>query len=98
MFFIAAFGLFHILQATLAAIVVVALKGLYLQVKDAQQSWVISKPDMVSVGMIWLTLHIMLLQLVWVVVFVCTLFIGLDIGLLIGVTFSLLQIIMFTIL
>ncbi|XP_065900969.1 prestin-like isoform X2 [Dysidea avara] len=69
-------------EATLATIIIVALKGLYLQVKDAKQSWVISKPDM----------------LVWVVVFVCTLFIGLDIGLLIGVTFSMLQIIMFTIL
>jgi len=88
-----------ILQAALAAIIVVALKGLYLQVKDAKQSWMISKSDMVSIRIILnIILLSMLLQLVWVVVFVCTLFIGLDIGLLIGVTFSLLQIIIFTIL
>ena len=72
----------------------VALKGLYLQVKDAKQSWMISKSDMVSE----VYCCSVLLQLVWVVVFVCTFLIGLDIGLLIGVTFSLLQVIIFTIL
>jgi len=39
----------NVLQAALAAIIVVALKGLYLQVKDAKQSWMISKSDMVSI-------------------------------------------------
>ena len=75
----------------------VALKGLYLQVKDAKQSWMISKSDMVS-EVYGKHCCSVLLQLVWVVVFVCTLLIGLDIGLLIGVTFSLLQVIIFTIL
>ena len=36
------------LQAALAAIIVVALKGLYLQVRDTKRLWVISKHDMVS--------------------------------------------------
>ena len=36
------------LQATLAAIVVVALKGLYLQVRDIYKYYVLSWADMVS--------------------------------------------------
>ena len=40
-------GLMFILQAALAAIIVVILKGLYLQMKDIKQLWIISKYDMV---------------------------------------------------
>ena len=38
-----------LMQATLAAIVVVALKGLYLQVRDIYKYYVLSWADMVSV-------------------------------------------------
>ena len=44
------------------------------------------------------TVFLFPLQLVWVMVFLCTVFIGLDIGLLVGVSFSLFQVIIFTIL
>ena len=51
-----------------------------------------------SVHIIVVTPCLFPLQLVWVVVFLCTVFIGLDIGLLVGVSFSLFQVIIFTIL
>ncbi|XP_064398689.1 prestin-like [Halichondria panicea] len=69
-------------NAALAAIVVVALKGLYLQVRDIYKYFKLSWADM----------------LVWIVVFVATLVIGLDLGLGLGVLFSLLVIIVRTIL
>ncbi|XP_019851375.1 PREDICTED: solute carrier family 26 member 10-like [Amphimedon queenslandica] len=69
-------------NAAVAAIVVMALKGLFLQVRDIRRYYYIHWPDM----------------LVWLVVFLSTLIIGLDLGLGIGIFFSLFTIIVRTIL
>ena len=93
-------------QATLAAIVVVALKGLYLQVRDIYKYYILSWTDMVSDIFIHLA-HLastsnfnpfLPCQFVWIVVFLATLLIGLDIGLAIGVLFSLFVVVVRTIL
>jgi MFS superfamily sulfate permease-like transporter len=69
-------------SAALAAIVVVALKGLYFQLRDIYKFYKLSLQDM----------------LIWLVVFFSTLLIGLDIGLGIGVLFSLVLVMFRTVL
>jgi MFS superfamily sulfate permease-like transporter len=56
-------------NAAVSVIVIMALKGLFLQVRDVRRYFYLHWPDMI----------------VWLVVFISTLIIGLDIGLAIGV-------------
>ncbi|XP_050304506.1 solute carrier family 26 member 6-like isoform X2 [Anthonomus grandis grandis] len=60
-------------KAVLASIIVVALKGMFLQVLDFWKFWKLSKID----------------ALVWIGTFITVVFIGIDIGLLCGVALSL---------
>jgi high affinity sulfate transporter 1 len=64
-------------SCTLAAIIIVALKGMFLQLADLRKLWFISKID-------WA---------VWVVTFLATVLLDVALGLLVGVSFSLLTVI-----
>ncbi|KAK2149096.1 hypothetical protein LSH36_468g04017 [Paralvinella palmiformis] len=64
-------------QCILAAIVIVNLKGMFLQFKDLKALWVISKYDFMD----------------WLVVFVAVILLNVDLGLGVGLAFSLLSVI-----
>lgn len=66
----------NILQCILASIIVVALKGLFVQAKDIIKFWKLSKLD----------------ALVWLVTFAGVVLLDIDIGLLAGIITSLLVI------
>lgn len=63
-------------QAVLASIIVVALKGMLMQIKDFYKFYKTSKLD----------------AFVWLATFISVVFIGIDIGLLVGTVLSLLTI------
>ncbi|XP_065886960.1 prestin-like isoform X2 [Dysidea avara] len=64
--------------AVLASVIVVALYGMFKQVKDIRKYYKLCVPDM----------------MVWIVVFIATVLLGVDVGLVIGIEFSLFLIIM----
>ncbi|XP_013411874.1 prestin [Lingula anatina] len=64
-------------RCVLASIIIVALKGMFLQVKDLKRLWRISKFDFA----------------IWIVTFVSVVFLNVDMGLLVGVGFSLITIV-----
>ncbi|ELU06319.1 hypothetical protein CAPTEDRAFT_122476 [Capitella teleta] len=71
-------GLFEALPScVLAAIIVVALKGMFLQMKDIPKLWGISKTDLS----------------VWMVTFLAVVILDIDLGLLVGVFWSFLTVI-----
>lgn len=63
-----------VFQAVLASIIVVALKGMFMQVKDMVAMWKISRIE----------------AAIWLVTFFSTVLIDIDFGLAVGVVFSLL--------
>ncbi|XP_075403419.1 solute carrier family 26 member 6 isoform X1 [Tenrec ecaudatus] len=67
-------------KAVLAAIILVNLKGMLLQVKDIGSLWKTNRVDL----------------LIWLVTFVATLLLNLDLGLLVAVVFSLLLVVVRT--
>lgn len=64
-------------RCILASIIIVALKGMFLQVKELKRLWHISKFDLA----------------IWIVTFLGVVLIGVDMGLLIGVGFSLVSVV-----
>ncbi|XP_076861086.1 pendrin [Brachyhypopomus gauderio] len=67
-------------KSVLGAIVVANLKGMFMQVHDVPILWRKNKADC----------------LIWVVTFICCIFLGLDIGLLTGVVFELVTVVLRT--
>nr|7V73_A Chain A, Prestin [Homo sapiens]7V74_A Chain A, prestin [Homo sapiens]7V75_A Chain A, prestin [Homo sapiens] len=71
---------YYLPKAVLAAIIIVNLKGLLMQFKDAPKLWKVDKLDF----------------LIWLVTFLGVVFLSVEIGLLVGVGFSLLTVLLRT--
>ncbi|XP_054163080.1 prestin-like isoform X2 [Oppia nitens] len=68
--------LYHLPKTTLSCIILVALKSMFLQFKDLINSWKISKLE----------------ALVWLITFLSVVLLGVDIGLIVGIGFSILTV------
>lgn len=66
--------LFHLPKCILSGVILVALKGMFIQVGDFFKSWKLSRFE----------------ALTWLVTFLSVVLFGVDLGLMIGVVFSIL--------
>ena len=91
------------MQAILSSIIIVALQRLFVKVTDIKKYYRLSIPDMVSllyVVVIFTDYEILFLidaQFIWIVVFLATVFLGVDIGLGVGVGFAMLLVVVRTV-
>ena len=91
------------MQAILSSIIIVALQRLFVKVMDIKKYYRLSIPDMVSllyVVVIFTDYEILFLvdaQFIWIVVFLATVFLGVDIGLGVGVGFAMLLVVVRTV-
>ena len=67
----------HLPNAALASIIIIALIPMFKQLPQAKQYWKVNKPDFA----------------IWLLTFLCVVFLGIDTGLFIGVGFSVLMLI-----
>lgn len=67
---------YHILQSVLASVIVVALKGMLMQITSIKKFWSLSKLD----------------GTVWVITFLTTVIINVDVGLMVGLIVSILTV------